>query len=136
MRTVGPLIRRDTHEVVLDSVEIADGFWSRLRGLQFRPMLTPGTGLLLIPCQSIHTFFMRFPIDVVTLDQDARVLEIRPQLLPWRTFVPKSKPWAILEVPAGTTRLQPGIPLGLAQDDDRAPGKHLQFLQFNCNNTS
>jgi len=135
MHTVGPLIHRDTGETVLDHVQIAAGFWSRFRGLQFRSSLPEGTGLLLVPCRSVHTFFMRFPIDVVTLDDEARVLEIRSELKPWRIFAPTAKPWAILELAAGTNRLVPGDRLGLSSPV-RSPKKRLQFLQFGCNNTS
>jgi len=135
MQTVGPLIHRDTGETVLDRVQIAAGFWSRFRGLQLRKSLPEGTGLLLVPCASIHTCFMRFPIDVVTLDKEARVLEIRSGLKPWRIFAPTPKPYAILELPAGTNRLAAGDRLAFPSHA-HLPSKQLQFLQLDCNNTS
>jgi uncharacterized protein len=52
------LVDRESGEVVVSALEIAGGFWSRLRGLQFRRRLPPGAGLLLVPCRSVHTFWM------------------------------------------------------------------------------
>ena len=61
----------------------ADNFFSRLRGLLFTPPLQPGQGLLLIPCASVHTAFMRYPIDVVFLDREGTIRKIVPRLAPW-----------------------------------------------------
>ncbi len=63
--------------------EIADTFSKRLLGLMFRSGLPIDNGLLLDPCSSIHTFFMRFPIDVVYLDRDNTVLK-KETVFPWR----------------------------------------------------
>jgi uncharacterized membrane protein (UPF0127 family) len=56
-----------------------------MRGLLGRSELPEGEGILLRPAGSIHTFFMRFAIDVVFLDRDLVVLGIEPALGPWRT---------------------------------------------------
>lgn len=65
-------------------VLMADGFWSRFIGLMFRRDLPEQQALLLTPCNRIHSCFMRFPLDVIYLDQDWRVLD-RELLKPWRT---------------------------------------------------
>jgi len=57
----------------------------RMRGLLGRASLPAGEGILLRPAGSIHTFFMRFPIDVVFLDGEDVVVGIEPELAPWRT---------------------------------------------------
>lgn len=62
----------------------AETFLARLRGLLFRPPPGPGEGLLLVPCASVHTAFMRTPIDVVFLDRTGRIRRIVPRLAPWR----------------------------------------------------
>lgn len=62
----------------------AETFLARLKGLLFSPPLPPGQGLLLDPCNAVHTAFMRFPIDVVFLDGEARIQRIVPRLEPWR----------------------------------------------------
>ena len=66
------------------TVRRADRFLSRLAGLLFSPPLPPGHGLLLVPCASVHTAFMRAPIDVVFLDRAGRIRRIIPRLKPWR----------------------------------------------------
>ena len=65
-------------------VLIASGWWDRARGLLGRPALKSGQGLLISPCRSIHTFGMRYPIDVVFLDATGTVSKIIPNLKPAR----------------------------------------------------
>lgn len=84
-----------------DDVGLADGWWSRLRGLIGRPPLQAGQGLWILPCQQVHTHFMGAPIDVVFVDPAGRVLRVLRGLKPWRF-----SPWvrgarAVLELPAG-----------------------------------
>ena len=78
------LVNETTGKAVVARLTIADGFWSRLAGLQFRRELPSDAGLLLVPCASVHTCFVRFPLDVVFLDDAGRVLSIRRNLRPWR----------------------------------------------------
>lgn len=63
---------------------LANTPWRRLRGLLGRRELPRGEGLLLRPAGSVHTSFMRFPIDIVFLDGDLGVLGIEPEVPPWR----------------------------------------------------
>ncbi len=71
--------------VVCERCDVADGFWTRLRGLLGRSGLEPEEGLLIRPAGSVHTFFMRFPIDCVFLDRDLVVVAVREAVRPWRT---------------------------------------------------
>ena len=64
---------------------VAAGPVSRLRGLLGRASMGRDEGILLRPASSIHTAFMRFPIDAVFLDEELRVLRIAAKLKPWRT---------------------------------------------------
>ena len=73
---------------------------TRLRGLLGRKSLPSGEGILLRPAGSIHTFFMRFAIDAVFLDEDLRVLRIAADLRPWRASGKRGAK-AVLELPAG-----------------------------------
>ena len=66
------------------TVRRADRFVARLAGLLFSSPLQPGHGLLLVPCASVHTAFMRYSIDVVFLDRAGRIRRIVPHLAPWR----------------------------------------------------
>lgn len=67
-----------------DRATPARTFWARLRGLMGRPPLAPGEGLVLFGENSIHTFFMRFPIDVLYLDGDRQVIRLQRAMSPWR----------------------------------------------------
>lgn len=72
---------------VADRVATADTSAARMRGLLGRSSLDPGEGLWIVPCESVHTFFMRFAIDLVYLDRDLRVRKIRSAVPPWRASV-------------------------------------------------
>jgi uncharacterized membrane protein (UPF0127 family) len=56
----------------------------RLRGLLGKKELPAGEGILLRPCASVHTMFMRFSIDVVFCNHDLRVLAVAPEVSKWR----------------------------------------------------
>lgn len=64
-------------------IEIADGFLNRLLGLMGRKNLPQGHGLLLLPCNSVHMLFMKFPIDVVYVDENFVVKKIVKNLPTW-----------------------------------------------------
>ena len=72
----------------------------RMKGLLGRRGLGEDEGLLLQPASSIHTLFMRFPIDVVFLDRELRVLRVAEGVRPWR-FAAARGARAVLELPAG-----------------------------------
>jgi uncharacterized membrane protein (UPF0127 family) len=86
--------------LLADQVEAAETFLQRLMGLIGKKSLAKGQGLLLMNCSSVHCFFMRFPIDVVYLDKDMKVLCVET-IRPWHigSFIKKTK--HILELPAG-----------------------------------
>ena len=86
-------------------------------GLMFRAVLAPGEGMWIAPCGSIHTFFMRFPIDAVFLDRRHRVVRVYPGLRPWRIVPWVRRAFGVVELPAGTVaamRLEPGDPLSIS----------------------
>lgn len=80
-------------------VRTADTFISRFLGLMGKKHVD--YGLLLIPCKSIHTFFMKIPIDVVYLDAELTVVDIERNLKPWKTGKICSKAYGVLELPSG-----------------------------------
>jgi len=90
----------DRGRVVCERCVVADTPFARLRGLLGKRALPPGEGLLLRPSPSIHTFFMRFPIDVVFLDSDLRVLRVVDSVKPWRAAACR-RARVVLELRAG-----------------------------------
>ena len=95
---------------------VARSFWSRFRGLMLTTGLAPGTGLLFPRTSSVHTHFMRYPIDVVFLDGDRRVVSIRHTLRPWR-FASAKGSSSVLELAAGECAR-----LGFAEGDVLSAG--------------
>jgi hypothetical protein len=103
-------------ELVCDRCDVADGALTRMRGLLGRSGLDRGHGLLIEPTWSVHTWFMRFPIDVVFLDRDLTVLKIRKDMSPWRTAA-RFRARSVLELAAGECdrlRLEVGDRLAVA----------------------
>lgn len=76
------LINERTNEVILNDVRVADTFFSRFRGLMGVPSIPMEAGLVIKPCNSVHCFFMKFPIDVIFLDKENRVVHIMESLKP------------------------------------------------------
>jgi uncharacterized membrane protein (UPF0127 family) len=63
-----------------------------------------GDGLWIVPCRGVHTFAMRFPIDVVYLDRNQAVVHIEHHLKPWRLAPVRISANSVLELPANTLR--------------------------------
>ena len=91
---------RSGEQVVCEECLVADRPLARMRGLLGRTSLPRGEGVLLRPAGSIHTFFMRFPIDAVFVDRDGVVVGVEHELKPWRT-ARRSGARAVLELAAG-----------------------------------
>lgn len=83
-------------------IGLADGWWSRLRGLLGRETLGHGEGLLLRPCRSVHMLGMRMALDVAFLDPGGRVVALYPALGPGARTGWHGSARDALELPAGT----------------------------------
>ena len=95
-------VRNQTRQTVLaQEAEVADTSAKRRTGLLKHERLEAGQGLWIVPCESVHTFFMRFPIDLVYLTRDRKVRKTRASVAPWRmsACLPAH---SVLELPAGT----------------------------------
>ena len=102
--------------MVAERLEIADGIWSRFWGLMLKRSLPQGNGLLLKPSSSIHTAFMRFPIDAVFMDRENNVVKVVRELKPFRVAFAAGH--SVLELPAGAAaaaQIEKGDRLALAQ---------------------
>ena len=91
-------------EVVVENLRVADNILTRLVGLGFIRDFPTGKGLLLSPCNSVHTFWPAFPIDVVFLSADRQILQTCPELPHKRLSPVVLKARSVLELPAGTIR--------------------------------
>jgi uncharacterized membrane protein (UPF0127 family) len=90
-------------QLLADRGEVARSFWARGRGLMWRAALPPGFALVIYPESSIHTFFMRVPIDVLFVGRDHKVVAMRVAMPPGRPFAGVA-PWRgryVIEMPAG-----------------------------------
>lgn len=85
-----------------DRIRVADNALTGVVGLLGETGLDPGDGLLIRPSQGVHTVGMLFPIDVLVLDKDDRILAMRPQMGPFRLTKVYWQGRAVLELPAGT----------------------------------
>lgn len=98
----GPLrvVNTARGSVLATHLEVAGSGPTRRKGLLGRDGLAPGEGLWIVPCESVHTFFMRFPIDLVYLDRENRIRKVRSAVGAWRMSACFSA-HSVLELPAG-----------------------------------
>ncbi len=87
---------------VATKVKVAKSLRERCIGLIGKGKLQPGEGLFITGCGSIHTFFMRFPIDIIFLDGHNRVVKVAENLRPYRIFLGPLSAKSVLELPLGT----------------------------------
>ncbi len=103
-------------EVFVPNLLIADGIWSRMRGLLGRSGLPDGTGMLLSPCNSIHTVGMRFALDVIFLDRDRQVVRVVQSVRPNRFALGGRGAKSAVELAAGAvdlSRIEVGVSLSM-----------------------
>jgi uncharacterized membrane protein (UPF0127 family) len=96
------VVRNLTRNTILaDALDLADTSEKRRTGLLKHDHLDPGQGLWIVPCESVHSFFMRFAIDLVYLDRNKKVRKVRHRMVPWRLSACLTA-HSILELPAGS----------------------------------
>jgi uncharacterized protein len=110
----------DTGAVVADRVAVADTHATRAVGLLSRDGLEPGEGLWIVPSRGVHTFWMRFAIDVIALNDQGVIIDRVVDMKPWRIRLPRRGTAGVLELRAGTldesgTRVGHRIELAQAQ---------------------
>jgi uncharacterized protein len=89
---------------LVNNLSTADTFFKRLRGLMFSKKLPAGHGLLIQPCQSIHTFFMKYSIDVLYISKDLEIVGMDETIMPAKVGKFQKRSYSVLELPAGTIR--------------------------------
>lgn len=90
-------------KTLANSLEVARSSAQRSKGLLGRDSLATGGGLWIVPCESVHTFWMRFAIDLVYVDRALRVKKTRSAVGPWRISACLSA-HSVIELPAGVVR--------------------------------
>ncbi len=106
------LLNKTKNKELATQVRLAQSFVERTRGLLGESSLERGSalwiqGTRLVACNSVHTFFMRFAIDVVFVDQNMRVKAVYKDLGPWRMTWPAKGAKSVFELPAGTLKEMP-----------------------------
>jgi uncharacterized protein len=97
------IIRNMTQATVIGTrIAVAETCITRLIGLLGRRGLEPDTGLWIWPSSGVHTFGMRFPIDVIGLDRTLRVCAVWPKLRPWRISGVSWRIYSVIELPTGS----------------------------------
>lgn len=98
------LINKSKNMEIARHLRVAESFFSRAKGLLGERQLLPRHALWIQRCTSIHTFFMRFTIDVVFVDRSLVVKAVYRDLPPWRMTWPAWGASSVFELPAGTLR--------------------------------
>lgn len=115
----GNIIDSDKKNSLLSNVNKTANAFERMRGLLFRPKLTSMQALWIEPCPSVHTFGMRYSIDVIFLDKNGNVLKVVDDLPPMRMAMCKDA-IATIELLAGDARklqIQTGMKLNWQQKE-------------------
>lgn len=99
------------NKLLSKDILVADTMMSRMVGLMFKKSLVGADGLLINPCNSIHTFFMRYSLDIVFLSKDDKIIKIIRNIKPWRMTWIYFKARKTLELPAGK------LPLDVKEGD-------------------
>jgi len=102
------MVINKTKKTELGETEVADTFFSRLRGTMFKKKLEKGLILKLPSARSrsgsaIHMFFVRFPLDIIFADSDRNVVDT-VSIDPWKTYTPKKPAKYVIEMGKGTIK--------------------------------
>jgi uncharacterized membrane protein (UPF0127 family) len=128
MSRVVELRRASDDAIVVPRLTIASSFFARLIGLWSKSKLADDEGLLLVPCSSVHTFWMRFPLDIIALDRQAVVLAVRSNIPPGRMLGLPRGTQAVIEVPSGSALLKEGERLYVVNSGEAPLPRPVRFL--------
>lgn len=97
------VVNQTRDKVLASHGKEATSFADRLMGLMGKKDLPFGAALHIAPCNSIHTFFMKIPIDAVFLDKQLKVVKVCSAMVPWRISSIYFGAHSVLELPSGTS---------------------------------
>lgn len=92
------IINKQTGTVVARDIFVADRFWTRFWGLQFRKSIPDDFAYIILGCRSIHTCFMRFDLDAVFVDRSWKVVRVYRGLRPFSVTPAVKNAWAVIEL--------------------------------------
>ena len=95
-------LSKDT--VISSNCGTANTFIRRFLGLMGKAGLSHGQGLIITPCNSIHMFFMKFPIDAIFIDKNNKVLLVLENFKPWHISRIVFNAYSVIELPTGTIK--------------------------------
>jgi uncharacterized membrane protein (UPF0127 family) len=88
--------------LIADKCEIADNFFTRFKGLMGKKELPVGFGLFIKPCNGIHMFFMKIPLDIIFIDKEGIVVYTIENIKPWQVSRIVKNAHSTIELPIGT----------------------------------
>jgi uncharacterized membrane protein (UPF0127 family) len=115
------LTNKRTNKIVASTLLPAFDSASRKRGLLKHDSLPDGSALIIAPSNAVHTFFMRFAIDIAFVAKDGRVVKLRRDVRPWR-IAAAWRAFAVVELPVGALEragVQPGDLLRIDAMDEK-----------------
>ena len=94
----------DTGVVLAGTARVASSLGARMKGLLGPASIQAGSALVIRPCTGVHTFFMKYPIDVVFAARDGLVVAVCHRLRPWRMTAIHPHAYEVVELPAGAAK--------------------------------
>jgi len=98
-----PLIVKNVtrKRILVSRGKVANNVWTRFKGLMGSPPLEKGEALLISPSNSVHTHFMRYPLDILYINSNYQVIAMNEKMKPWRMGKIYRQSRYVLELPAG-----------------------------------
>lgn len=96
------VVHLKTQKTLIDDLRVAKNSLTRIKGLLFSKPLRKGEGLWLVPCNSVHTIGMTYPLDLVFLNRKKCVVHVIKGLKPHRVSPIVFHAWSVIEMNAGT----------------------------------
>ena len=104
------LINQTKNSILAEEVFLADTSLKRLKGLLGKKLLPSGQALIIRPCSSVHTFFMRFAIDVIFVNKQDQIIRVIPDLKPFSMTRPYFHAAYVVELPVGVIKSTASLP--------------------------
>ena len=107
------LINKTSNTIISENVMVANTYFKRLKGLMFTKELPDQSALHIVPCNEIHTFNMKYSIDVLYLDRNNNILHIEEEMQPGKIGKRVKNAVSVVELPSGKVK-RVGVKIGQA----------------------